>query len=296
MAGPTIRQWSGMNPDEKRGEIWRTLTKMAVIMEPKMPQGAYQRIALTVFNATKKDPKILECTFESIVGSILNAMDLGLEVNTPLQHAYLVPLKGVCHLWIGYRGMILLFRSLSDVSYIETHPVFEHDQFSLEYGTNPKIIHVPVLDATRGNMRLVYAVARFVDGHDPLFEHAILDEIMQAKSASKNPTGAWTAWESQMARKFVLKRIGNYLPVNPRLARAIDLDNNQEAGEVVAIPANLKEVADEVIPEPEEQSSTARIKNELKGKFQVPPAGSGSKEPVTIPVDEPDQGQSELEV
>lgn len=65
----------------------------------------FTRMALSALNTT---PKLKECTQMSFLSALMNAAQLGLEPNTPLGQAYLIPYKnkGVleCQFQIGYKG------------------------------------------------------------------------------------------------------------------------------------------------------------------------------------------------
>ena len=67
----------------------------------------FTRMALSALNTT---PKLQECTQMSFLAALMNAAQLGLEPNTPLGQAYLIPYnnKGTleCQFQIGYRGLI----------------------------------------------------------------------------------------------------------------------------------------------------------------------------------------------
>ena len=63
----------------------------------------FTRMALSALNTT---PKLQECTQMSFLAALMNAAQLGLEPNTPLGQAYLIPFnnKGTmeCQFQIGY--------------------------------------------------------------------------------------------------------------------------------------------------------------------------------------------------
>ncbi|NCC91426.1 MAG: recombinase RecT, partial [Spirochaetia bacterium] len=66
----------------------------------------FTRIALT---ALSSNPKLAECDRNSFLGGLMQAAQLGLEPNTPLGQAYLIPFrnkkKGIteCQFQIGYK-------------------------------------------------------------------------------------------------------------------------------------------------------------------------------------------------
>lgn len=67
----------------------------------------FTRIALSALNNT---PTLQQCTPMSFLAALMNAAQLGLEPNTPLGQAYLIPYKnkGImeCQFQIGYKGLI----------------------------------------------------------------------------------------------------------------------------------------------------------------------------------------------
>ena len=99
----------------------------------------FTRMALSALNTT---PKLQECTQMSFLAALMNAAQLGLEPNTPLGQAYLIPFnnKGVmeCQFQIGYKGLI-------------------------DLGLNPKLEHRPAL-VTGGDIRLFYGFFKLVNG------------------------------------------------------------------------------------------------------------------------------------
>lgn len=81
-------------------EIRRALP---VVLTPER----FLRMALSAVNNT---PKLAECTPMSFIAAMMNAAQLGLEPNTPLGQAYLIPYKNKnqleCQFQIGYKGII----------------------------------------------------------------------------------------------------------------------------------------------------------------------------------------------
>ena len=88
-----------------------SIAELIKAMEPEIKKALpkvitverFTRMALSALNTT---PKLKECTQISFLSALLNAAQLGLEPNTPLGQAYLIPYKnkGVmeCQFQIGY--------------------------------------------------------------------------------------------------------------------------------------------------------------------------------------------------
>ena len=95
----------------------------------------FTRMALSALNTT---PKLQECTPMSFLAALMNAAQLGLEPNTPLGQAYLIPYKNKnvleCQFQLGSRGMIDLAYRNGHMQSIEAQAVYENDVFSYEIG------------------------------------------------------------------------------------------------------------------------------------------------------------------
>ena len=106
-----------------------------------------ERFSRIVMTAVSSTPKLAETTPQSFLGAMMTAAQLGLEPNTPLGQAYLLPYKnkGVleCQFQLGYKGLIDLAYRSGQVSIIQAQAVRENDEFSYEYGLEPKLTHKP---------------------------------------------------------------------------------------------------------------------------------------------------------
>ena len=189
--------------------------------------------------AASRNPMLLECEPLSFVSAVITSSQLGLEPVGPLQEAYLIPYKNnktgqyEAQFQPGFRGLIKLARNSGEIAGIEAHIVYEADDFSVSYGTDSKIHHIPTLTDEPGKPVAVYAVAYFKDqGVRPQFEvltPAQVEHIRKKSRASDN--GPWKTDTDEMWRKTAVKRLCKYLPLSAELATAIDLDNRAEVGE-----------------------------------------------------------------
>lgn len=193
------------------------------------------RIALTALNST---PKLAQCTPESFLGCIIQASQLGLEVNTPLGHAYLLPFEDrkrgvvVCQLIIGFQGMIELARRSGLVKSIYAFPVYEGDSFSWTLGLSPDIKHTPMADPGEKPRRLthVYAVAR-LDSDEAVFTVLTNADVIRYKNRSKaSNSGPWVTDFEAMALKTAVRRLFRWLPKSAEMAKATSLDEAPEHG------------------------------------------------------------------
>lgn len=199
------------------------------------------RMLKLALGAMRTTPKLLNCNVESLMGAVVTCSTLGLEPNTPLGHAYLIPFenrqKGTTDVQIvfGYKGLIDLARRSGQIISIAAHEVCQNDEFHFSYGLDEKLIHNPALTG-RGEPVAFYAVAKLVGG-GYAFEVMGRDQIEEIRDASQNYKFArekgktvWGQHFVEMGRKTVLRRLFKYLPVSIELATAANIDSNTVAG------------------------------------------------------------------
>ena len=126
-----------------------------------------ERFTRMVLSALSVNPKLAACTPKSFLGAMMSAAQLGLEPNTPLGQAYLIPYNnhGVAEVQfqIGYKGLIDLAYRSGEVEVVQSQIVYENDKFECQYGLEPKLVHVPA-DTDRGDPVKVYAVFKTKSG------------------------------------------------------------------------------------------------------------------------------------
>lgn len=189
-----------------------------------------ERFTRIVLSALSTNPKLQETTPESFLGAMMTAAQLGMEPNTPLGQAYLLPYYNSkkrcleCQFQLGYKGLIDLAYRSGEVSTIQAHVVYEHDKFSYAYGLEPQLEHVPAM-GDRGSPTHVYAVFRTKDGGYSFGVMSIDDVRRHAKRYSKSfENGPWQTNFEEMAKKTVLKRVLKYAPLKSDFVRGVSQD------------------------------------------------------------------------
>ena len=205
----------------------------------------FTRIALSALNNT---PELQQCTPMSFIGALLNAAQLGLEVNTPLGLAYLIPYKNKgqieCQFQLGYKGMITLAYRNPDIQTIQAQTVYENDEFIFEYGLNPKLIHRPAV-TDRGEPVYFYALFKTIKGGYGYSCMSRQDMEAFAKKYSKAYASSFSPWNTnfeEMAKKTVIKQALKYAPISTELQRALSTDETIKS----KIEENMVDAQDEM--------------------------------------------------
>ena len=268
MNGQAIEKAQGKGRDLKSFlESPAVRAKLAEVASKVMKAEDLIRMALM---AVSRNPDIAKCSQASIVRSLLDAAELGIQPGGAMGRGYLIPRKNKhngqleCCFDPGWRGLIDVARRSGQIARIESHVVYEKDKFRVVYGVESKIEHEPVLSGARGKIVAAYAVAFFKD--DTYQAEVLLEEDInkiRASSASKN--GPWAQWYDEMARKSAVRRLAKYLPFDPLLEKAL------EKATEVDIEADGEAVLDEpVISQPKAQALADKIRARAGGGAKVP--------------------------
>ncbi|MFA5625503.1 MAG: recombinase RecT [Bradymonadales bacterium] len=224
---------------EMEGQFAKALPR---VMTPER----FTRIALT---ALRNTPALMKCSKESFLGALMNAAQLGLEPNTPLGQAYLIPYGGQCQFQIGYKGLIDLAYRSGEITTMQAHVVHENDVFDYEYGIEPKLKHVPA-KSDPGKPAYVYATFSLKNGGYS-FEVMSMDNVREfAKKYSKAfNNGPWQTNFEEMAKKTVLKKVLKYAPIRSDFLTAAFVTDDKtatydDATDSVVIDYETGEVSD----------------------------------------------------
>jgi len=183
-----------------------------------------ERFARIATSAVSNNPKLAQCTPISFISALMNAAQLGLEPNTPLGQAYLIPYGKECQFQLGYKGLIDLAYRSGEVKSIQAQVVYENDEFEFEFGLDPKLKHKPA-KSNRGNPIYYYAVFKLTNGGEG-FEVMSHDDVLQhAKKYSKSfSNGPWQTSFDEMAKKTVLKKALKYAPMKTDFIKQVNTD------------------------------------------------------------------------
>jgi len=230
----------------------------AMVLPKHMSADRLVRLSVGALRTTKG---LASCSLTSFASSIMACSILGLEPNTPLGHAYLIPFKnkGVleCQLIIGYKGLIELMNRSGVVSSVRSIPVFEGDEFEYELGLHADIKHRPSTDQTRGTdptkLTHVYPVVKLREaGMDPIWDVLNRGQIEARRNrspAAKSGTSPWLTDYIPMALKTGIRQIATWVPSSSErtlpIAQAVAYEDAHERGKGMTAVAALGENAQE---------------------------------------------------
>lgn len=227
------------------GDNMRKQLEMAV---PKWL--SVDRLLRVAFSSILQNPKLLDCTAESIMGSLIRCAQVGLE--PVMGRAYLVPYQNnrkpgkplECQFQVGYQGLVDLGRRSGEIKDVKAHVVYASDQFELEYGDNERLFHKPNWEAPeRGEPIGAYAVWIYRDGYKsttfmPIRDIYAIRDRSQAWQAHKKYGSdcPWTTDPGEMIKKTAIKRSAKLAPASIEFMQAVEMDNAAEFGTTPSLP------------------------------------------------------------
>lgn len=234
-----------------------------------------ERVTRIVLGCVARTPKLQDCTVTSIVRSVMQAAELGLEPGSAIGQAYLVPFGNDCTLIIGYRGLLDLMRRTGDVASVSGQAVYDGDVFELEFGLEEKLRHVPMGETDPAKLKGAYAVVRFRDGSHQM-GYMTRKQIDAIRSRSRaGSSGPWVTDYAEMARKTVLRNVAKWCPMSIEMAKALAADVAADTGDTSGLvefdSADAQNAEGEVVNEPApEPAGTTRLRNRLSAATPEP--------------------------
>jgi recombination protein RecT len=222
--------------DQARGQLAAVAAKH---MSP-------ERLMRVTANAIRTTPKLQECEPLSFLGALMQCAALGLEPNTVLGHAYLIPFDKSTKIngsWvkvpqvqliIGYKGLIDLARRSGHITSISANIHYSDDElWEYEEGTEAKLRHVP--GPQDGKPLHAYAIAKFVEGGHA---YVVLPwaQVLKIRDGSqgwqsavkfgKKEGSPWFSHETAMAKKTAIRALAKFLPLSVEFREAVAVDQD----------------------------------------------------------------------
>ena len=208
--------------DQQKGLIQQVLPK-------HLPVEKFVRAALI---AVANSPGLLEADQTSLFNSLQRCASDGLipdgreaaliEFNTKqnggwIKKAQYMPMID---------GVLKRARQTGEIATITARLVYTADQFDYWVdGDGEHLMHRPHFGGERGDMQLVYAMAKLKDGL-VIVEPMTMADVERVRLSSKNPDrGPWREWYDRMALKSVLHRLARRLPNSSEIMEMLDQGN-----------------------------------------------------------------------
>ena len=246
-----------MNKLTKKVDKPKTLVDWINTMKPEIERALPKhidadRIARIAITTIRTNKDLQSCEPMSFVAALMQASQLGLEPNTPLGEAYIIPYKdkGIpsARFEMGYKGLLSLAHRTGEYQTIYAIEVYANDEFDYAYGLEPFLTHKPA-EEPEGEPIRYYAVYHLKNGgkefrvwsKKKIEKHA----TQYSQAFKKGWTSPWKTDFDSMAKKTVLKDLLKYAPKSIEFAKALSMDEtikHEVAGDMSEVPADYIEI------------------------------------------------------
>lgn len=202
------------------------------------------RLARIILTQVRTIPRLLECSKESMLGSVLQCAQLGLEPGVNGE-CWILPYRNKGKLTatfvLGYRGAVQLGYRSGMIASIHARAVFTGDHFVYDFGAN-QLEHQPCGEIDPDKLTHAWCAVHTANG-GRCWDVMTRDEIERIRSRSPSgDVGPWKTDYVEMCRKTVLKRTMKLAPCSAELNRAFALDEAADRGIAQGIDFDLPEL------------------------------------------------------
>lgn len=215
---PTIKDWITAQQPAIEAQLANTLNS-----------GSFVRSAVS---EVQKSAELQQATPASVLGSVMLAAQLKLEIGPGLGHFWLTPRKDhgtwVCVPIIGYQGLVELAYRSGRVLKIETFLVREGDEFV--YGANSergRYFDWSPQDRDASRPWTDAVVTAQIAGGGIVWETLPREKVL-ARRPSNWERGPWKSNEEEMARKTLVREVAPYLPKSTEFGLAVQITRQVE--------------------------------------------------------------------
>lgn len=185
----------------------------------------------SVLNEIGKSPALANADPATLLGGVMLAAQLRLEIGSGMGEFYLTPRKDkgrdICLPIIGYQGLVKLVLRSEQVVNVQTALVREGDDFTFGSDAERGIFHhwTPRdMDESRPWIGAL-ATARMKDG-GTTWAYLTREQVEKRRPSYWQST-PWKTHEEEMARKTVVRALVKLLPKSTDLGRALAADEQK---------------------------------------------------------------------
>lgn len=184
-----------------RDDVARLATEFLTSIVPaERVAEATGRLALAIRQAAVANPKVYECTRQSIAQAVAMSALTGLQPGGVKPDVYLIPRKGELQWQVSARGLQKLAARAGWVRMV-AQVVHLEDEYRVTLGSDDRIEHVPCgkYPTSLDEVRAVYVIGQHRDGYKVCVD-VPMGAIMARKKKSQSGN-VWSEWPLEMAQK-----------------------------------------------------------------------------------------------
>jgi len=259
-----VAKKSAKAPTTKTGEIYDLIKSRENTFKSLLPQGnSSSRFVSSCLIAVKMNNKLQQCDAGSLIKAMMESARFGLEPNSPLSEAALVPYGKRVEFLIQYRGLLKLAWNSGMIRSMDFDKICANDKLVYKKGFDQDFQHEPNLLRDRGEPYAYYAYAEMKKGGKALTvmtKDEIIKHMKHYSKAYKSKDSPWVTDFDAMAIKTVIRQL-----VDKKLPKATTSEAllMQQAAHIDDIPpAEREEYTEVIVKEAEAEAEANTIQPE----------------------------------
>ena len=217
---------SNIQTIKKSIQTWKPVIEK-VINDTVNPEKFIQVVQILMY----QNPTLQQCSIESVIGAIIQASIIGLDLTPMLGQAYILPFKSMATYMFGYRGLCTLMYNSGEVKKIVAHVIRKNDKYDFDLLSENQIKHHKwTIGENRGEIIAVYAGIKLING-EWIFTEPIDSETIYKLHRDRSPAkdSKYSPWndkwtEPAMFCKCAIKHLSKFAPFSLNLQRNIAAD------------------------------------------------------------------------
>lgn len=244
-----------------RGLLEKQKSQFEMALPKHLNADRMSRLAMTAF---AQNPKLLECEQKSVLGSIVTACQLGLEIGVNGQ-GFLVPYGGVCQFIPGWRGLVDLV-ARGGRGTVMTGVIYKDQRYTFTDGARRDlVVHNETDCEDASDITHVYAIGWVKGAEYPIIELWRMSKVLKHRDRYNKVGKRHYSYENleMYARKIPLLQVLKYMPMSIEQQAALQLAEAQERGDVASMPSIDGTFTVEVAPPPVEPPTVVAEEPEM---------------------------------
>ena len=196
-----------------------TTQQRGVFTDIKNRENSFSKLLPPEYNSSKfvnhamialqNNQNLLQCKPGSIIKALLECAAYGLEPNTPMSYASLVPYGDKVEFMIEYRGLMKLAWNTGRIKKIDYGVINSNEKYEYRVGDDSYFVHYPkLIDA--GEPIAYYALASLTTGATIVHVMTIDEILKHGKRFSRSFAHKTSPWQTDfkaMAIKTVMRQL-----------------------------------------------------------------------------------------
>lgn len=237
----------------KQMENPRLVEKLVSVLPGGMDANRFVRQAITL---VRKNPDLIKADPVTVIGGMVQAAELGLELSGALGQCFLIPRwnnRRKCMeatFQLGYKGYRELAYRSGRIASFQPRFVRAGDTFRYQYGTSPMIHHVPEgADGTDPTNYYCVCFSRDSLSH-PDFEVMSREAVMRHRQkfspAKDRDYSAWASHFDAMALKTVTAMVARRCQLRVQDAAAVAQEEATRPDQPIVLTPTASQVVEDV--------------------------------------------------